>query len=266
MKLVQFNPIRRRKRKIHLDKAKIAQRYGRWTEAYSAYTMVLRDDPNRFGILVQMGHMSKEMGDFEKAEGHYYEALNLMPLDWDLHIQIGHLFNRSGELEKARKWYAIANNMQPTAELNELLLTIDAGQNGENTRNLRTVALEQMDSRRFKAALPNVLALYKDHGLRDFDVIVGHVYRETGRYAEARVFYEAYFERCVTSNSRNLGDSVWQLMNILEILDERQAILDLFARLKRHYGAIGSYFDFGAEQTELLKSHVGKMYGVFEGR
>ena len=61
MKFEYLNLVGRGKTKSFLDKAKSAQRSGRWAEAYEAYRMILKKDDRRFGVLVQMGHMSKEM-------------------------------------------------------------------------------------------------------------------------------------------------------------------------------------------------------------
>ena len=262
MKLRQFNPLSRNKARSELEKAKAAQRQGRWAEAYQAYASALRKDARRFSILVQMGHMSKELGDFEKAEALYSEALLLKNDDWDLHVQIGHLFNRAGSAGKAKEWYARANALQPTPEILELLQSIQGSGDVGATADLRRVTLEQMDSRRFSAALPNALALYQAHGLRDFDVIVGHAYRELGRYTDARVMYEAYFDRCATAKSRLINDAFFRLKTVLEILEENQAVLQLFARLKQHYDEIGSFSEFGADQSAMLKDSVGKCYGI----
>ena len=263
MKLEYFNLIWRRKAKSFLDKAKSAQRSGRWAEAYEAYRMALRNDDHRFGILVQMGHMSKEMGNFSQAEAHYGEALSLKPQDWDLHVQFGHLYKRSGDLVRAKGWYKRANGIQPTVEISELLDTVGDARQADNTSELRQKTLDQMDSRRFQQALPNARTLYETHGLRDFDVILGHVFRELGRYAEAKGMYEKYFERCLSSNSKHLNDAFWHLMNILEITDENQETLNLFAHLKWHYSQAGSFSDFGGQHAELLKSNIEKSYGVF---
>lgn len=263
MQLDYLNFVGRRTAKSFLDKAKRAQRSGRWSEAYEAYRRVLRNDNQRFGILVQMGHMSKELGNFSQAEAHYAEALKLKPEDWDLHVQLGHLYNRSGDLPKAKDWYKRANDIRRTAEISELLNTVGDAPQAVDTSELRRKTLEQMDSRRFQQALPNAQALYEMHGLRDFDVILGHAFRELGRYAEARGMYEKYFERCLSSDSKHLNDACWHLLNILEISDENQEILDLFARLKRHYSKVGNFSDFGGQQAELLQNHIEKLYGVF---
>ena len=117
MKFEYLNLVGRGKTKSFLDKAKSAQRSGRWAEAYEAYRMILKKDDRRFGVLVQMGHMSKEMENFSQAEAHYAEALTLKPQDWDLHVQFGHLYNRSGDLAKAKDWYKRANGIHPTVEI-----------------------------------------------------------------------------------------------------------------------------------------------------
>ena len=265
MKFEYLNLVGRGKTKSFLDKAKSAQRSGRWAEAYEAYRMILKKDDRRFGVLVQMGHMSKEMENFSQAEAHYAEALTLKPQDWDLHVQFGHLYNRLGDLAKAKDWYKRANGIHPTVEISELLDTVGDAQYANDTGALRKKTLEQMDSRRFHLALPNAKLLYEQHGLRDFDVILGHAYRELGRYEEAKEMYGYYFDRCLKSNSKHLNDASWHLMNILEISEENQEILKLFSRLKNHYAEAGNFSDFDGERAELLQSHIGKSYGVFRG-
>ena len=52
------------------------------------------------------------------------------------------------------------------------------------------------------------------------------------------------------------------ILRDLEILEENQAVLQLFARLKQHYDEIGSFSEFGADQSAMLKDSVGKCYGI----
>lgn len=263
MKVGALSILQRRKTSAFLEMAKNAQRIGRWADAYDAYKMVLGKDGRRFGILVQMGHMSKEMGDFGQAELHYREALSLKPDDWDLHVQFGHLFNRAGELAKAKDWYNLANKIMPTSEISGLLLNIAECSDAAESDELRRETLEHMDARRFKQALPNAVALYERHGRRDFDVIAGHAFRELGQYAEARGMYEKYFERCICSDNRHLEDAFNHLVTILEINEDYKEILNLFVKLKSFYFQKRRYSDFASEQAVALQIHVEKQYGVF---
>lgn len=263
MKVGALNLVQRRKTIAFLEKAKNAQRIGRWADAYEAYRMVLGKDDRRFGILVQMGHMSKEMGDFGRAELHYREALALKPDDWDLHVQFGHLFNRSGQLEKAKVWYSRANEINATSEIIELLRSVDNGNNIEDVVDLRRITLEHMDARRFQEALPYAVALYEFHGVRDFDVIVGHALRELGRYTEAKHMYEIYLERCISSGGKNLSDAFLYITKTLEILGDHEEILSVFVKIKGYYFKNRRYSDFDNEQAALLQSYIEKLYGVF---
>ena len=135
-------------------------------------------------------------------------------------------------LQRLKDWYKRANGIHPTVEISELLDTVGDAQYANDTGALRKKTLEQMDSRRFHLALPNAKLLYEQHGLRDFDVILGHAYRELGRYEEAKEMYGYYFDRCLKSNSKHLNDASWHLMNILEISEENQEILKLFFPLE----------------------------------
>ncbi|WP_421358107.1 tetratricopeptide repeat protein [Agrobacterium rosae] len=254
--------IRRRLARPHLEKAKSAQQQERWAEAYKAYGDALRKYTS-FGTLVQMGHMSKEMGDFILAEAHYTEALEMKPQDWDLHVQLGHLFNRVGDLATARTWYLKADHMHPTAEISELLHALENQHTVEGTTQLRSETLQHMDAGRFEKALPGAIALYNVHGLKDFDVILGHALRETGHYVHAQDMYSKYFERCMASSAKNLKDAVFQMVRILEINGNHGEIIAFLGRFKYMTFNKGIYSDFNDELSSLLRVHVTKVYGVF---
>ncbi|MBN7809069.1 hypothetical protein JZX86_27500 [Agrobacterium rosae] len=264
MKSNYLGAVRRKLSRPHIERAKSAQQQERWAEAYEAYGQALRRD-KRFGILVQMGHMSKEMSAFIQAEAHYAEALEMEPGNWDLHVQLGHLFNKSGDLAKAKTWYIEAYNIHPTAEIRELIHTLENERAVEGTMQLRSDTLQHMDASRFEAALPGALALYNVHGLKDFDVILGHAFRETGRYAEAQDMYLKYLERSLASSAANLQDSVFQMVRILEINANYSEIINIIAKVKSNYFKNGRYSDFGDEFSSMLRANVEKMYSVFRG-
>lgn len=263
MKVSQLNLVRRSKVRASLEKAQDAQRLGRWSEAYRFYHLALGKDASRFGILVQLGHMSKEMGNYPQAETHYQEALAIMPGDWDLHVQFGHLFNRVGNMAKAKEWYGKAYALKPTDELNELLNTIAEGHQAIDVKELREQTLRQMDARQFRLALPGATLLYEAHGLKDFDVILGHALREVGRYIEAGEMYAKYFDRCLRTNSKHLDDAFWHLINILNITEHEGKTLDVISKLKDQLSQQGKFSDVSKLHTETLQSQIGKMYGIF---
>lgn len=103
--------------------AKIAERlFRRGTAARNAghhlaagilYEEALRFTPGLGRIHVQAGHMFKEAGDFEQAEGHYRRALELMPDNADLALQFGHFYKLSGRPEEATTAYRRALALQP---------------------------------------------------------------------------------------------------------------------------------------------------------
>jgi tetratricopeptide (TPR) repeat protein len=83
-----------------------------WRLAAELYERVLRRSRHLDGIKVQLGHMYKEMGEFELAAGQYYSVLERRPLDDDLHLQIGHL-------EKLRRrWSAATHHYGEAVRIN----------------------------------------------------------------------------------------------------------------------------------------------------
>jgi tetratricopeptide (TPR) repeat protein len=86
------------KSKVAADRARNARD---WAQAAACYEALLRRSPYLDGIRVQLGHMYKEMGEFELAAGQYYDVLERRPHDGDLHLQVGHL-------EKLRRQWSTA--------------------------------------------------------------------------------------------------------------------------------------------------------------
>jgi ADP-heptose:LPS heptosyltransferase len=95
------------------ERARAAQREGRFRDAAALYVEVLRTDPGNGPTHVQAGHMFKEAREFETAEHHYRMAAGLMPEDADLALQFGHFYKTTGKLALAREAYARACALAP---------------------------------------------------------------------------------------------------------------------------------------------------------
>ncbi len=96
-----------------IDKSEIFFREGdshrdkrQWSEAAEAYQKGLAQSPASFGIWVQLGHVLKEMGLFERAQAAYLRALELRYTDGDLSVQLGHLYALMGDSVRASDHYA----------------------------------------------------------------------------------------------------------------------------------------------------------------
>ena len=81
--------------------------------AADIYSRVLAQDPTNAAIHIQCGHMNKEAGDLDAAEGHYLAARDLTPADADLHLQLGHFFKISGRKAEAAASYKKAADLLP---------------------------------------------------------------------------------------------------------------------------------------------------------
>ncbi len=79
-----------------------------WARAAELYEQVVSADPSALDITIQLGHMLKEMGEYDRAANCYDNVLEKRPHDDDLHLQIGHLEKRRGNITGAREYYAKA--------------------------------------------------------------------------------------------------------------------------------------------------------------
>ncbi len=79
-----------------------------WARAAELYEQVVSVDPSALDIMIQLGHMLKEMGEFDRAASCYYSVLEKRSHDDDLHLQIGHLEKRRGNIIEAREYYGKA--------------------------------------------------------------------------------------------------------------------------------------------------------------
>ena len=123
------------KTKVAADQARDSRD---WRLAADLYEKVLRRSRHLDGIRVQLGHMYKEMGEFDLAARQYHDVLARTPQDDDLHLQIGHLEKLSRHWTAAVRHYGEAVRINPAnsdalGEYQALggALTLDMASRGE---------------------------------------------------------------------------------------------------------------------------------------
>ena len=96
-----------------------------WEEAAAAYCDHLRQEPQDFGIWVQLGHALKEAGHYAAAMNAYYQAWCIDPFDADLLLNLGHLAKLRGDLPGAANFYCrseLAGNIDGAREFENSIL------------------------------------------------------------------------------------------------------------------------------------------------
>lgn len=253
-----------RRLKTLMAEANRARQRQNWSVAAEKYAAALAFTHDKFGLLVQLGHMQKEAGHFEDAEKSYAEALSLRPADWDLHVQFGHLFNRAGTPDKALEWYKKALALRPDdRETLTLVQSLGVRAQSPMIEELRRIALQEMDSRQFEAALPKVESLYTQYNLRDFDVILGHAYKELGLYEKARKLYDAYLARCLENDSKHVFDAFFQLGNICKLSGDEARALDYYIDAKSYKNRTEAFLDASDPIMQEINACMTRLYPIF---
>ena len=81
--------------------------------AKSYYQKVLKIDPNRLGVLNNLGGIFQYLGDFQKAKECYEKAIELNPNYVDAHYNLGVTFKKLGKNQKAKECYEKAIELNP---------------------------------------------------------------------------------------------------------------------------------------------------------
>lgn len=247
-----------------IEDARKAQQRGQWDVAAQKYTEALPLARDKFSLLVQLGHMQKESGNYSEAEKSYAAAFALRPKDWDLHVQFGHLFNRKGAPDKALIWYEKALALRhDDAATKALVENISSRAQAPDIENLRRHALSEMDTRQFREALPKVELLFYTYNVRDFDVILGHAYRELGRYSEAEKAYQAYRDRCLQQSSPHIFDAYFQLGNVAKLTGQTARALNYYIEAKVVKNHTDKFLDGSDPIVREINSCIEKLYPVF---
>jgi len=244
--------------------ARKAQQGGQWDVAVQKYTEALPLARDKFGLLVQLGHMQKELGNYSDAEKSYSAALTMRPEDWDLHVQFGHLFNRQGAPDKALIWYEKALALRhDDAAIKALVENTSSRAQAPDIENLRHHALSEMDTRQFQEALPKVELLFYTYSLRDFDVILGHAYRELGHYSQAEEAYRAYRDRCLQQNSPHIFDAYFQLGNVAKLTGQTARALNYYIEAKFMKNRTDKFLDGSDPIIREINFCIERLYPVF---
>lgn len=190
---------RLRKRPITQDPFTIAARQGdlardehRYEEGAEHYAHALAIRPDRLHLAVQMGHCLKETGQFNEARRAYLSYLNVQPEDPDIHVQIGHLEKLSGNKDAAIAAYSKAVELAGA----DTAIARDALQEIERLQAIKDFALFELGQnalrdRRFEESYQALTASINPSTPGFLAVLVGHACKETGRFEEARFWYEA---------------------------------------------------------------------------
>ena len=88
---------------------------GLWRKAMRYYEKELRRHPDNSPILVQYGHLLKEVGQLAPAERAYRKAIASATGTADTYLQLGHVLKLEGKPDEARTAYLVAFVLEPEA-------------------------------------------------------------------------------------------------------------------------------------------------------
>jgi glycosyltransferase involved in cell wall biosynthesis/tetratricopeptide (TPR) repeat protein len=197
--LTRFGPSESSVAQVNLIKDADAERDRKnWAAAAALYRQVLVINPLRHDITVQLGHMLKEMGDFDAADQAYRAVLAITPDDADLHLQVGHLRKLQRNFAEARDHYGKALRIAPDNENARLeydgLSAVLAGNNEVST-------VPPMNSPPQEAPVnifPNELERIADAAVSRLSVLelraAGDQARDMRAWANAGRFYRDYLD------------------------------------------------------------------------
>jgi predicted TPR repeat methyltransferase len=89
---------------------------GNLLHASALYELAANRFPRFTGAWVQLGNMSKDIGDHERAGAAYARALALDPDNADIHLQLGHLAKLQGRINDAVRAYEKSQRLDPSSE------------------------------------------------------------------------------------------------------------------------------------------------------
>ncbi len=86
---------------------------GKLNEAENIYKKVLEHQPDNFNILVFLGIIFYQRGQYESAITYFEDAIRLGPENADVYYNMGNAFEKLGKLEKAAENYMKAIQLNP---------------------------------------------------------------------------------------------------------------------------------------------------------
>lgn len=164
----------------------------RFDEGALHYAEALVLQPDAIHLSVQLGHCLKEIGRFDEARSAYHAFRNARPDDADIYLQIGHLEKRAGDKQSAIDAYAVAASLSDDRSL----IGAEARREIEWLGAIKDIVLfeqgmSHLREREFEGAYCALTASVDHDQPGWLAVLVGHSCKETGRFAEARRWYEA---------------------------------------------------------------------------
>jgi len=207
----------------------------RWSEAAQLYGEALECNPDAAAILIQHGHMLKESGSFDEALVSYNRALELQPDDADLHLQIGHLYNKFGYPPQADQWYERAKQMTVESHENAPAGTTAIATASQSSAEvgLRRVVEAAAASLDLRKVVPELKKLIDDHGAIDAVPLLGHAFKESGQFDEAREEYFRYQKHAIeTADHHCYEDALISLAHLAKVEGDYAAALTCFAEAK----------------------------------
>lgn len=209
-----------------LEKAQAAVAVRDWQTAAGCYADLLKAQPRRAALWVQLGHAQKENGDLAAAEASYRRSLALEPQTADTHLQLGHALKLQGRVTEAASSYIEALRLDPTEVLAqaELLafgydtLVIEAARSsGSLDFPPAAVSLAEADRARAARDWPAAVENYKRALLAQPQwaaiwVQLGHAHKESGDLAAS----EASYRRSLAFEPQT-ADTHLQLGHVLKL-------------------------------------------------
>ncbi|TCQ10358.1 GT2 family glycosyltransferase [Rhizobium sp. PP-F2F-G36] len=108
-----------------LQRADAANAVHNWAEAARLYEQVLKADPTKVAIWIQLGHCRKEMGDIDSARSAYVTASELAPGQSEAYFHLAHMLRFSGDMwggyENFLKAFEADGNPEAEKELGLML-------------------------------------------------------------------------------------------------------------------------------------------------
>lgn len=180
---------------IEAQKGDAARDERNFQDGIIAYSKALQIRPDAVAYFVQMGHCLKEVARYEEALNAYDVFHQAHPTDADIHLQIGHVQKLLGDKKAAVIAYTRAHELaSPLSQIaRDALLEL------ERLAAIRDIpifdfAVSAMRDRKFEEAYDAFCQSLDARRPTNFGILVAHACKETGRFEEAREWYERHLE------------------------------------------------------------------------
>jgi tetratricopeptide (TPR) repeat protein len=235
-----------------------------WENAAFYYHEALQQDPTRIGLLVQLGHAYKELGDFDAALEAYGQFLDKEPHDADIHLQLGHLHNRMNDPRAALEWYNRARALAPNDP--EIARHVDAASLRLSRYGIelrRQKALDFVQSGQWQQAREQLRRLVAVDGEVDLIAVYANVTKEAGDFEEALQLYEAYRAYAKANHPTSLGDVDIQLGHLYKAKRDVGSALQHYIRARDAEFQLYGYVASDSICEREIRSCMGEIYTCF---